>query len=250
MPPADAPAWNDLIATDPSGESLGRVEQVETDATGRPAFVLLRTSSLGGLRHRDVLVPAHRAVEREGTLVLPYDAERVRSAPDVGGRGEAVDRDRLREVLAHFEGADHHLLGDEDVASVVLNEEQLHVGRRVRDFERVRLRKVIVEEEVTVKVRLRREELEVVSEPIERLGPADERLADDGTVAERYDEVGDDAYALPDEIILHAEEPVVQTRVVPHERVRVHRRVVTDRVTIEETVRREDATVDVVDVQG
>ncbi len=247
MPPADAPAWNDLIATDPSGESLGRVEQVETDATGRPAFALLRTSSLGGLRHRDVLVPAHRAVEREGTLVLPYEAERVRSAPDLGGRGEPIGRDRLREVLAHFEGPDHQLLGDEDVAAVVLSEEELHVGRRVRDFERVRLRKVIVEEEVTVRVRLRREQLEVVREPIADRGPDDERLADDGTVAARSTQVGDDAYELPDDIVLHAEEPVVTTRVVPHERVRVTRRVVTDRATIEETLRREDAAVDVVD---
>ena len=242
----DPAAWNDLIATDPAGESLGRVEQVHTDpATGQPAFALVRSSSLGGLRHHEVLVPAHRAEERAGTLVFPYSAERVRSAPQVGGRGEPIGREELREVLAHFEGADHTLLGDEDVASVVLNQEELHVGRRVRDFERVRLRKVIVEEEVTVQVRLRREELEVVREPLGDPVPEDERLADDGSVEASVTQVGDDAYAVPDEIILYAEEPVVEARVVPRERVRVSRRVVTDRVTIEEEVRREDVQVDV-----
>lgn len=244
----EAARWNDLIATDPSGESLGRVDEVLTDgSSGAPAFVLVRQSALGGLRHRDVLVPAHRAEEQAGTLVLPYSAEQVRSAPDVARRGEPLERERLREVLVHFEGGDHQLLGDEGVASLVLSEEQLHVGRRVRDFERVRLRKRIVEEEVTVKVRLRREELEVVRERIGDRGPSDERLNDDGTVAAQMTEVGDDAYEVPGEIVLYAEEPLVQTQVVPVERVRLTRRVVTDNVTIEETVRHEDASVDVAD---
>jgi len=239
MPPAPAPNWNDLIATDPSGESLGRVEDVYVEpSTGRPTFARLRSSSLLGLRHREVLVPAHRAEERAGTLVLPYAAERVREAPALKGHdadapGSPPAREHLRETLAFFEGDEHQLLGDEDVASTVLHEERLHVGRRVRDFERVRFRKVIVEEEVTVTVTLRREELEVVREEL----PVDP----DAIVTSREEALADAAeYALPPDIVLYAEEPVVTAQVVPRERVRVSRHVVTERATIVEPLGHEE----------
>ena len=231
----DAVAWNDLIATDPSGESLGRIEEVHTDPqSGRPWYALVRSSSLGGLRHRDVLIPADRAEERAGTVVFPYSAEQVRTAPDVGGRGETVPPDRLREVVAHFEGGGRAATAHEGGIEVVLSEERLEVGRRLRAIERVRLRKVLVEEEVTVQVRLRREELEVVREPLAG------DVLDAGGAG-----IGDVTDAVPESIVLYAEEPVVGTQVVPRERVRVERRVVTEQVVIDETVRHEDVSVDV-----
>ena len=76
--------------------------------------------------------------------------------------------------------------------------------------ERVRLRKEIVEEEVTVTVVLRHEELVIEREPI-KPGDAPPERAD----APRLDE--------PMEIVLWAEEPVVTTRAVPAERVRIVR---------------------------
>ena len=111
------------------------------------------------------------------------------------------------------------MTGD-DHAEVVRSEERLHVGTLSVPVQRVRVRKVVVTEERTVTVTVRREELRVVREPIapgdvdqEQLGAAD-----------------DDARVV--EMVLHEERVVVGTEVVPVERVRV----VVDRVTTQQPV--------------
>jgi len=236
------PDWTDLIATDPEGESLGRVEDVYVEErTGRPEFVLLRQSRLGGLRHKSVLVPVHEAREEHGALLVPYTAAQVKDAPAVDGRETRLTPEFEDQVLTHF--AETRRLAERagDAATVVLSEERLHVGRRVVDHERVRIRKVIVTEEVTIKVRLRREELEVVSEPLGD-GDGDARGRAGAGTGRELEDVADD---LPPDMVLHAEEPVVTTTVVPREHVRFSRRVVTDRVTIEEPVRHEEAALTV-----
>lgn len=247
---AIADDWTDLIATDPSGESLGRVEDVYVDGdTGAPRFALVRTAGMGGAGERRVLVPAERAREADGTLELPFPARRVREAPDAGERVRRLEPADEQAARAFFAGASEATdgtrprggLGDgasprgpevvrhaEGSASVVLHEERLQVGWRVRPVECVRLRKVIVEEEVTVKVRLRREELRVERVPVD----ASDRDADGR----------DDP--LPPDFVLYGEEPVITPRVVPMERVRLSRHVVTERVRISEPVRREDATIE------
>jgi stress response protein YsnF/sporulation protein YlmC with PRC-barrel domain len=234
MPTRD---WTDLIATDPHGEALGRVEDVYVDPdTGRPEFALVRQSKLGGLRHRNVLVPVHEARETGDALQVPYTAEAFRNAPDAGDRSSSLDPDGERRALEHF--GEHRLIDEREgrAASVVLSEERLGIGRRIVDHERVRVRKVIVVEEVTVKVQLRREELEVVREPLE--GAAGEVAHGVATDDRGVAEVGDE---LPPDLVLYGEEPVITTRVVPREQVRFSRHVVTDRVTIQETLRHEEA---------
>jgi hypothetical protein len=231
------PDWTDLIATDPQGESLGRIEDVYVDeASGVPEFALLRQSKLGGLRHRNVLVPVHAARESGGELRLPYDASQVREAPDFGDRETRLTPDLERGALTHFEETRRIAERDGEAATVVLHEERMEIGRRVVDHERLRVRKVIITEEVTLRVQLRREELEVLSEPI------GEGIVPGGASDQHLDDVVDD---LPPDMVLYGEEPVVTTRIVPREQVRFSRRVVTDRVTIEEPVRHEDASLDV-----
>ena len=46
------------------------------------------------------------------------------------------------------------------------------------------------------------------------------------------------------EVVLHAEEPVAQKRVVPKERVRLDKETVTEERTVTEDVRREEIAVD------
>lgn len=106
-------------------------------------------------------------------------------------------------------------------SAMTRSEERLLVGVRRRATERVRLRKVIVTEEVTQTVELRREELRIEREPI------DERPASDSADDEPY------------EIVLYAERPVVHTEVVPVERVWVSKETVTEQVAISEDVRSE-----------
>jgi uncharacterized protein (TIGR02271 family) len=111
---------------------------------------------------------------------------------------------------------------------VVRSEEELVVGRVRVPTERVRVRKVIETEEVTMTVVVRREVLVV-----ER-----ELLADGAPL-------GADATAdAPLELVLHAEEPVVSTRVVPVERVRVAKRLITEERRVVDEVRSEQVVLE------
>jgi uncharacterized protein (TIGR02271 family) len=105
------------------------------------------------------------------------------------------------------------------------SEEELLVDTVWRPAERLRVRKRVVEEDVTVTVRVRREELEITREPVSHYEPP------------RRD-AGEPAEDLV--IVLHEERPVVTTQVVPVERVHLHRYLVrAGRETVEGTVSRE-----------
>jgi uncharacterized protein (TIGR02271 family) len=102
------------------------------------------------------------------------------------------------------------------------SEEELHVRTVWRPRERVRLRKVVVTEHVTIPVR--REELRVEREPI--------AAETDGAIAgERPPAVEEIA------IVLREERPVVEMHVVDRERVRLRVETVTDVQEIREELR-------------
>ncbi len=128
--------------------------------------------------------------------------------------------------------ADHDLApADHQVEpAVTVHEERLEVSTRAVAFERVRFRKVIVEEQVMVPVTVRREELRVEREPV---APG----SDTG-----LDVTADSG---PLELVLSREEPVVGVRVVPVERVRVIRAPVVEERIVRETLRHEEVEVDV-----
>ena len=99
---------------------------------------------------------------------------------------------------------------------MTVSEEELRVGTTEREAGRVRLKKYVVEDEVTETVPVRREEVRVEREAI--------------TDANR-----DDALAGPDiseeehEVVLHEEEVVAEKRAVPKERIRLEKDVETER---------------------
>ena len=111
------------------------------------------------------------------------------------------------------------------------SEEELRVGTTERDAGRVRLRKYVVEDEVTETVPVRREEIRVEREPIT-----------DGNVDEALD--GPAISEEEHEVVLHEEEVVVDKRAVPKERVRLEKDTVTDEETVSETLRKEEIDVD------
>jgi uncharacterized protein (TIGR02271 family) len=108
-------------------------------------------------------------------------------------------------------------------AEMTLSEERLQVDRRRRPHERVRLRKYVVTEYVTVRVPIKREEVTLERIPIED---------DDG-------EPGDGP-----ELVLMTEEPVIEKHVVARERVRLHKDVLTAEREVTETLRHEQAEVE------
>lgn len=116
-----------------------------------------------------------------------------------------------------------------DTVLATRSEEVLHLGTTRRAVERLRLRKVVVTEEVTITVPVRREEFR-----LERF-PADEH---DSPAAQPQDpdQVGE---TLLHEFVLREEVPVVQMRVIARERVRVTKTVRTDHVEVAEQLRKE-----------
>jgi uncharacterized protein (TIGR02271 family) len=117
---------------------------------------------------------------------------------------------------------------------VTVSEEQLVVDKASRATGRVHLRKVIVEEEVTLTVTLRREELVIDRIPVDdSAGVNVERGNGDAQLTEG---------AL--EFVLLAEEPVIEKRIVPIERVKVARDTIVEERRISDQVRKERVEVD------
>jgi stress response protein YsnF len=138
------------------------------------------------------------------------------------------------------------------------SEEQLRVGTEQVATTRVRLVKYVVTEEVQVTVPIRREEIRVEQVPIDAPDPGPgESLtpvggtAGGGAVPGTTTGTGSGAgtgtglgTGLPEEIVLHAERPVVNVEVVPVERVRLRTELVEGQERITEQLQREQIVVD------
>jgi stress response protein YsnF len=104
------------------------------------------------------------------------------------------------------------------------SEEELVVGSRVREVGRVRLRKRIVTEDVTVTVRK-----EVVG--------LEQEAITDGDVIDTV--VWPEAPEVACEMVRFEEEVVIEKRIVPKERVRLVKTVVVEHETVTGDVRKE-----------
>jgi uncharacterized protein (TIGR02271 family) len=106
------------------------------------------------------------------------------------------------------------------------SEEELHVDTARRERGRARLRKYVVTEQVQTSVPVQREEVRVEREPIT-----------DANVNQALD--GPEITEEEHEVVLHEEEPVVEKRAVPKERVRLEKDTVTDERKVSDEVRKE-----------
>lgn len=223
--------WPGREVADPTGTRYGRLDDVFVgQASGEPEFGIVTISREGASKR--VAVPLHTASVRDDVIVLPFEPSRVIGAPAVQGEVESIPPESGRRVLDYF-----GMAGDAPTqpmppvspeAETVLSEEQLDIGTEVRAAERVRVRKQVVTEEVTVTVELRREELVIERERI----PRDELGAAGAEPFQPREDVV---------IVLHAEEPVVGRRVVPVERIKLRKDMVVEQATVTEPVRRERA---------
>jgi uncharacterized protein (TIGR02271 family) len=126
-------------------------------------------------------------------------------------------------------GDDREATGRDD--AMTRSEEELRVGTEARERGRVRLRKYVTTEQVTQTVPVQREEARVEREPI-----TDANV--DGAMR------GPEISEAEHEVVLHEEQPVVEKRTVPKERVRLDKEAVTDEEQVAEEVRREQIDVD------
>ncbi len=243
------------------GESVGTVETFyNDDRTGATTWVSISSGLLG---RRRVIAPAGDAAFVDGRLQLGVPARAVSHAPRMGGEHLAPeDEEALRR---HYAGGDAPAVearedrpaADErpqqPVAdappvqqpepgdgSMVRSEEQLRVGTARFPARRVRIVKYVVTEEVQVTVPIRREEIRIEELPLGDAGETDELLVE----GDPLDHGSPSAPGLPDEIVLHAERPVVTVEVVPVERVRLRTETVHGHESVTETLQREQVVVD------
>lgn len=244
------PLMPGTTVTDTTGTPVGRVMHVFGEpVTGAPEWASVAPGGAGEW----VLVPLADSALTPAGVVLGHSSAVVLAGPVAPNRDTLLDDEVLAATAYYYSpsatgtaatagvGAPQPVPqpappsvtvhdGDGEV-DIVRSEEQLRVGTQTVVSQRLRLRKVVVTEEQTVTVTVRREEFrletEDVTDPAPTPGGLDTLSADDlGGTGELV-------------LTLHAERPVVTTEVVPVERVRVVKHVVTGEQTVAAMVRRE-----------
>jgi uncharacterized protein (TIGR02271 family) len=232
----------DLIGHD--GEKLGTIEEIYLDTgTDRPEWALVTTGLFGT---KQSFVPIADAGREGDRLTVPFDKATVKDAPKVdpdGRLSEAEEQQLYRHYgLDYGNGAGTTAGRDADPVgrdtsgpttddAMTRSEEELRVGTREREAGRARLKKYVVEDEVTQTVPVRREEVRVEREPITDAN-VDDAMTGPAISEEEH------------EVVLHEEEPVVEKRAVPKERVRLDKDAHTEEREVSETLRKEQVDVD------
>ena len=251
----------DLVGSD--GDKIGTIKDVYLDAsTDQPEWVSVSTGMLSGAS----FVPLAEAAPAEDAIRVPYDKALIKDAPSAKPDGELSQHEEAR-LYDHYglvygesrsgsglpeyedepvieepvqqvapvepphEPVGHDVSGPTTDDAMTRSEEELHVGTEQVPVGRARLRKHIVSEQVQTTVPVQREQVRVEREPIT---DANIDQAVDGPALSEEEH----------EVVLYDEEPVVEKRVVPKERVRMDTDVVTEDVTVSEEVRSEQIDVD------
>jgi uncharacterized protein (TIGR02271 family) len=232
---------------DSHGDKIGAVEEIYLDQqSGEPEWALVHTGLFGT---KSTFVPLRGASRNSGTLTVPYEKARVKDAPKIDPDGQLSHAEE-DELYRYYEldtagGRDERRTDDVDAAGTVghdvsgpttdnamtRSEEELRVGTTEREAGRVRLRKYVVEDQVTETVPVRREEIRVEREPITDANAGD---------ALEGPEISSEEH----EVVLHEEDVVVDKRAVPKERIRLEKDAVTEEETVSETLRKEQIDVD------
>jgi uncharacterized protein (TIGR02271 family) len=239
----------DLMSQD--GDKLGTIEEIYLDSdTDQPEWALITTGLFGT---KQSFVPIRGASRHDDGLAVPFDKATVKDAPKIDPDGRLSESEE-QQLYRHYgldygggsnSGTERHR--DDDVRdpdavgrdtsgpttddAMTRSEEELRVGTTEREAGRARLKKYVVEDEVTQTVPVRREEVRVEREPIT---DANVGAATDGP------EISEEEH----EVVLHEEEPVAEKRTVPKERVRLDKDVQTEEREVSETLRKEEIDVD------
>ena len=266
----DVLSWRDRDLIDNDGDKIGKIDDIYLDReTDQPEWALVTTGLFGTKR---TFVPLQDATPGQDGIRVPFEKATVKDAPRIDPDGELshdeertlyqhygreyadyqqgsglLDRDTdttrtrdttgtrdttdTRETRSDVGGPGSDTSGPNTDSAMTRSEEELRVGTTEREAGSVRLKKYVVEDQVTETVPVRREEVRVEREPI--------------TDANRGDALdGPDISEEEHEITLRSEEPVVEKRTVPKERVRLEKDVETEQREVSDTVRSERIDVD------
>jgi uncharacterized protein (TIGR02271 family) len=231
---------------DRAGEKIGTIEEIYLDArTGEPEWALVNTGLFGT---KSSFVPLQEAGEDGDMLRVPYEKAQVKDAPGMDPDGELSQRDESA-LYAHY-GLDYgearsesglpeggappvgeDISGPTTDNAMTRSEEELRVGKTEQEAGRVRLRKYVVEDEVTQTVPVKREEVRVEREPIT---DANAGAATDGPAISEEEH----------EVVLHEEQAMVDKQAVPKERVRLDKDTHVEEEHVSDTIRKEQIDID------
>jgi uncharacterized protein (TIGR02271 family) len=249
----DVLSWRGQNLVDSNGDKIGKIEEIYLDAdSDTPEWALVTTGMFGS---KQSFVPIEGATPGDAGIGVPFDKATVKDAPKIDPDGKLSEQEE-NDLYRHYgrEGAPSErpegvsrsgrdlatgerggpggdVSGANTDEAMTRSEEELRVGTSEREAGRVRLKKYVVEDEVTETVPVRREEVRLEREPI--------------TDANRGDALDGPAISEEEhEVVLHEEEVVTEKRAVPKERVRLDKDVTTSEETVSETVRQERVDVD------
>jgi uncharacterized protein (TIGR02271 family) len=239
----DVRTWRGRALVDPDGNKIGKIDDIYLDRqSGDPEWVTVKTGLLGT---KSSFVPIGDARPTgEDEVRVPYTKAQVKDAPSVDPDGELAE-DEERRLYEHYGRSDYaDWTGDDrtrgldlpdddrerrfdrDDDAMTRSEEEMHVGTERQPAGRARLRKYVVTENVERTVPVERETARVEREPI----------TDDNVDAAMS---GAEITESEHEVTLHEEEPVVEKRTVPKERVRLEKDTETEERTVGGEVRKE-----------
>jgi uncharacterized protein (TIGR02271 family) len=234
--------WRGRELVDADGDKVGTVEELFRDEdTDQPEWAAVRTGLFGTNLS---FVPIQNAEPTGESVRVPFSKSQIKDAPKIDDSDGQLSQQEEAELYSHYgmeygerrsdsglpEG-DRGAVGRDTSGpttddAMTRSEEELRVGTAEQERGRARLRKYVVTEEVQQTVPVRREEVRVEREPIT-----------DGNVDDALD--GPAISEEEHEVVLHEEQPVVEKKAVPKERVRMEKESVTDEAQVSEDVRKE-----------
>ena len=253
MTTANVLEWRGQELLDNDGQKIGTIEEIYLDTeTDQPEWALVKTGMFGG---KGTFVPLQQANPSSDGVQVPFEKAHVKDAPNIDPDGQ-LSQSEEQTLYRHYgleygesqsgsglpEGTrgdsfdDRPPVGD-DVSgpetdnAMTRSEEELAVGTTQREAGSARLRKYVVTEDVETTVPVQREEVRVEREPIT-----------EGNVGNATD--GPAISEEEHEVTLHAEEPVVEKRAVPKERVRLDKETVQEERQVSDTVAKEEIEID------
>ena len=242
--------WRGRDIIDADGHKVGTLEELFRDEdTQEPEWAAVRTGMFGT---KLSFVPIEGAEPRGEDVQVLFSKAQIKDAPRIDDSDGQLSQDEETRLYEHYgltyserrsdsglpagNGADgghvgHDTSGPTTDDAMTRSEERLNVGTRSEEVGRARLRKYVVTENVTESVPVTREEVRLEREPIT-----------DANIGSALD--GPAISEEEHEVVLHEEEPVVEKRTVPKERVRMEKDSVTDEAKVSEEVRKEQIEAD------
>jgi uncharacterized protein (TIGR02271 family) len=244
--------WQGRTMVGSDGEKIGKITEIYEDPnTGKPEWATVASGLFGSKSNFVPLAGASPAGEDVRAAVTK---DQVKDAPGVETDGELSQQEEVK-LFEHYgvpyttegsttaqgqpdggqrdvgNGEGHDTSGPNTDDAMTRSEEELRVGKRQTESGRARLRKYVVTENVTKTVPVSHEEVRVEREPI--------------TDANREQATsGADISEEEHEVVLHAEEPVVEKQTVAKERVRMGTETVTEDREVSEEIRKEQIDTD------